>query len=70
MITAIQFCGMWIELIESVEPIVNESYPAMRMMYVTDPKDLICPDTVFVNRNHALGYVVSVLMDEQKRIYS
>ncbi len=61
-VTARQFISIYIEILESIDGLIDPKlYPAIRRLYCTDPRDLISPEGCFVNREHAVGFVWSLL---------
>lgn len=53
---------MYIEILESMDHMIDpKCYPAIRRLYCTDPHDLISPAGCFVSREHAVGFVWSLL---------
>jgi hypothetical protein len=69
MISAIEFIDRYIEWLEQIDAMLNEShYPAIRRMYCKDPHDLISPVACFSSEEHAIGFIVSILMKTQKQI--
>ena len=69
MITAIEFCSMYIEWLEMIDHTINENYyPAIRQMYVTDPEDLIRPVACFTSEEHAIGFIYCTLLKTHKAL--
>jgi len=68
LLTATDFCEIhYIAILEEIDQCLRESYyPAIRILYRTDPHDLVSPETVFVDRNHAVGFVWKLLIKIHK----
>lgn len=61
--TAIQFIEQYTKILEEIDHLIHpDCYPAMRVMYCIDPHDLITPNAYFANREHARGFVATLLM--------
>ena len=45
-----------------------DTYPAIRKLYCIDPHDLVSPQTCFVNKDHARGFVATLLMKTVARM--
>ena len=63
MMTAVQFIEQYTAIVEEFDHIAHpDTYPSIRRMYCIDPHDLISPNGCFVSRDHARGFVASLLM--------
>lgn len=63
MMTAVQFIDQYTAIVEEFDQIAHpNTYPAIRRLYCIDPHDLISPSGCFVSRDHARGFVASLLM--------
>jgi hypothetical protein len=70
MITAVEFTTRYIEWLEEIDQVINDKYyPAIRVMYCTDPHDLISPVACFVSEEHAIGFIwKSLVMTHKQRL--
>jgi hypothetical protein len=69
MISAIEFVDRYIEWLETIDAMIHEShYPAIRRMYYQDPHDLISPVACFTSEEHAIGFIVALLMKTHKQM--
>lgn len=63
MITAIEFCSRWSELLDSLQPLLNDDAQwAIEDCYRLDPHDLVMPEQCFLNHNECVGLAVAVLL--------
>lgn len=63
MLSASQFCEQYTVIVEEFDRIAHpDTYPAIRRMYCIDPHNLIPPHACFINREHARGFVATLLM--------
>ena len=63
MMTAVQFIEQYTAIVEEFDHIAHpDTYPAIRRLYCIDPHDLISPNGCFVSRDHARGFVATLLM--------
>jgi hypothetical protein len=68
-VSAVEFCRIYIEILEQIDHcILPEYYPAIRNLYKTDPHDLVTPQTCFVSRDHAFGFIYGLLIREYQRL--
>jgi len=69
MVSAVEFCGMYIEWLEMIDATIREDYyPAMRQMYVTCPEDLISPVACFRNEGDAIGFIYLSMLKVYKQL--
>ena len=69
MITAIEFTDRYIEWLEQIDQVINEAYyPAIQVMYCTDPHDLISPAACFASEEHAIGFIWKSLILTHKKL--
>lgn len=63
MLSASQFIEQYTAIVEEFDQIAHaNTYSVIRRMYCIDPHDLVTPESCFVNRDHARGFVASLLM--------
>lgn len=63
MLNATQFIEQYTAIVEEFDHIAHpDTYPAIRRLYSIDPHDLISPNGCFVSRDHARGFVASLIM--------
>ena len=69
MLTAVEFTTRYIEWLEEIDQVINDKYyPAIRVMYCTDPHDLISPVACFVSEEHAIGFIWKSLVMTHKQL--
>jgi len=68
LLTATEFCEIhYIAILEEIDQCLRDAYyPAIRVLYKTDPHDLVSPEAVFCDRNHAVGFVWQILITIHK----
>lgn len=69
MISAIEFVNCYTDLLDTIDAMASsEMHPALRAMYVIDPHDLISPAAAFSCREHALGFVLTLVIQKATEI--
>ena len=64
---AMQFILRYQDFVAEIESVVKEEfYPIIRKMQVSDPHDLITPETYFASENDARGYIWSMFRQLQR----
>ena len=68
---AIDFVNEYQQIVVDISNVVKPEYfPAIDVLLDTDPHDLISPDTVFLNRDHAYGFVYSLMVKMHREMKS
>lgn len=69
MISRIKFCEQYAEWLEVIDPVIDEAYyPAIRALYMKDPKTLIEPGVTFTDANHVIGFLFTLLIETHKQL--
>ena len=69
MISRIKFCEQYADWLEVIDPIIDpEYYPAIRSLYMKDPKTLIDPGVTFTDSNHVIGFLFTLLIETHKQL--
>ena len=60
---AFDFVNSYDKFIEEIESVIKpELLPILQKLKETDPHDLVSPETWFVSKNHARGFVWSLFL--------
>lgn len=67
--SAHKFCIDYISMLEMIDACITpEYYPAIRKLYVTDPRDLITPETWFATTDQMIGFLWRQLITIHKQL--
>jgi hypothetical protein len=66
---AIEFCRIYTAILEEIDwLIMPDYYPALRAMYMSDPRDLITPGHEFPNRDAVYGFIFRMLLKKHAEL--
>lgn len=69
MISASEFVDRYTEWLEIIDATLRpEYYPAIRRMYITDPHDLVTPESRFSSQASAIGFLFCMIITTHKQL--
>ena len=64
----LQFIAQYETFIAEIEQVIKpELFPVLEKLKLTDPHDLITPETYFVNTNLAIGFVWNLFLKNVRK---